>query len=150
MKACGIIVEYNPFHNGHQYPIEQGARAHGLRRAGRGDVGQFLCGGGEPAILDKWKRAEASLKHSASIWSSNCPYPWVVQSASHFAHGAVTPAEAGRGIIAGLWFGNQQSGGTEGNRVDADQSRSSERIDGDRTGVSQGLRSVGPKSLTIS
>ena len=26
MKACGIIVEYNPFHNGHLYHIEQ-ARA---------------------------------------------------------------------------------------------------------------------------
>ena len=26
MKACGIIVEYNPFHNGHLYHLEQ-ARA---------------------------------------------------------------------------------------------------------------------------
>ena len=23
MKTCGIICEYNPFHNGHQYQIEQ-------------------------------------------------------------------------------------------------------------------------------
>ena len=23
MKACGVIVEYNPFHNGHRYHLEQ-------------------------------------------------------------------------------------------------------------------------------
>ena len=23
MKACGIIVEYNPFHNGHKYHLEK-------------------------------------------------------------------------------------------------------------------------------
>ncbi|WP_316479519.1 nucleotidyltransferase family protein, partial [Enterococcus faecium] len=22
MKSCGIIVEYNPFHNGHRYHVE--------------------------------------------------------------------------------------------------------------------------------
>ena len=23
MKVCGIVAEYNPFHNGHKYQIEQ-------------------------------------------------------------------------------------------------------------------------------
>ncbi len=26
MKACGLIVEYNPFHNGHVYHIRQSKR----------------------------------------------------------------------------------------------------------------------------
>ena len=29
MKVCGIIAEYNPFHNGHRYQIEQARKQSG-------------------------------------------------------------------------------------------------------------------------
>lgn len=29
MKACGIIVEYNPFHNGHRYHAQQARQQSG-------------------------------------------------------------------------------------------------------------------------
>ncbi len=29
MKSCGIIVEYNPFHNGHRYHVEMARKTTG-------------------------------------------------------------------------------------------------------------------------
>lgn len=61
MKSCGVIVEYNPFHNGHRYHLEE------ARKESQADViiavmsGNFLQRG-EPAIIDKWQRAEEALK----------------------------------------------------------------------------------------
>ena len=34
MKAVGIIAEYNPFHNGHKYQIEQARRMTDTDRTG--------------------------------------------------------------------------------------------------------------------
>ena len=55
MKTCGIICEYNPFHNGHQYQIEQ------ARKKTNADVmiavmSSHFMQRGEPAFIDKWKR----------------------------------------------------------------------------------------------
>ena len=55
MKAVGIIAEYNPFHNGHKYQIEQ------ARQATNADAVIVIMSGnwvqrGQPAILDKWCR----------------------------------------------------------------------------------------------
>ena len=41
---------------------------------------------GEPAITDKWKRAEAAIKGGLDI-VFELPLPYVIQSASAFAHG---------------------------------------------------------------
>lgn len=66
MKSCGIVAEYNPFHNGHQYQIEQ------VRQTLKPDVviavmsGNFLQRG-EPAIVDKWTRAEMALAGGADL-----------------------------------------------------------------------------------
>ena len=29
MQACGIVVEYNPFHNGHEFHVQQARKASG-------------------------------------------------------------------------------------------------------------------------
>ena len=66
MKSCGIIAEYNPFHNGHRYQLQK------ARRLTQSDVmivamsGNFLQRG-EPALIDKWKRAEIALKNGADL-----------------------------------------------------------------------------------
>lgn len=87
MKSCGLIVEYNPFHNGHKY---HAAKARQLTEA---DVviavmsGNFLQRG-EPAIIDKWLRAEEALLNGIDL-VIELPFCWSVQSADYFAKGAI-------------------------------------------------------------
>ena len=66
MKACGIVAEYNPLHNGHVYHMEQArllTGADALVVAISGDYVQR----GEPAIIDKWTRTEHALKNGADL-----------------------------------------------------------------------------------
>ncbi|GCF92317.1 UPF0348 protein [Enterococcus florum] len=92
MQSCGIIVEYNPFHNGHKYHAEQ------ARRLSQADVviavmsGNFLQRG-EPAIMDKWARTEAALKNGVDL-VVELPFSWSVQSADYFAQGGVKLLQA--------------------------------------------------------
>lgn len=60
MKSCGVIVEYNPFHNGHRYHIQQARLKSGADVVIAVMSGNFLQRG-EPALLDKWARAEMAL-----------------------------------------------------------------------------------------
>ena len=66
MKACGIIAEYNPFHKGHHYQIEQ------IRKQIDADVVVVTMSGnfvqrGEPAIENKWHRAKMALENGADL-----------------------------------------------------------------------------------
>ncbi len=66
MKACGIIAEYNPFHKGHHYQIEQ------IRKQTDADVIVVVLSGnfvqrGEPAIENKWHRAKMALENGADL-----------------------------------------------------------------------------------
>ena len=66
MKACGIIAEYNPFHKGHHYQIEQ------IRKQTDADVVVVTMSGnfvqrGEPAIENKWHRAKMALENGADL-----------------------------------------------------------------------------------
>ncbi|WP_156290441.1 nucleotidyltransferase [Oceanobacillus salinisoli] len=87
MKACGLIVEYNPFHNGHSYHI------HEAKKAANADCmiavmsGSFLQRG-EPAIIDKFHRVRAALKTGIDM-VIELPFLYVVQNSDIFARGAV-------------------------------------------------------------
>lgn len=66
MKACGIIAEYNPFHKGHHYQIEQ------IRKQTDADVIVVAMSGnfvqrGEPSIENKWHRAKIALENGADL-----------------------------------------------------------------------------------
>ena len=66
MKACGIIAEYNPFHKGHHYQIEQ------IRKQTDADVIVVAMSGnfvqrGEPSIENKWHRAKMALENGADL-----------------------------------------------------------------------------------
>jgi len=88
MKACGVIVEYNPFHNGHLYHIRE------ARKVSNADCiiavmsGPFLQRG-EPAIIDKYFRAKAALQSGVDI-VIELPYLFAVQNSDIFARGAIT------------------------------------------------------------
>ncbi|WP_102271565.1 nucleotidyltransferase [Cytobacillus massiliigabonensis] len=92
MNAVGVIVEYNPFHNGHAFHIEE------ARKYANADVviavmsGNFLQRG-EPAIVSKWKRTEMALRAGVDI-VFELPYVFATQQADTFASGAVSILEA--------------------------------------------------------
>ncbi|GLO65891.1 MULTISPECIES: nucleotidyltransferase [Oceanobacillus] len=87
MDACGVIVEYNPFHNGHQYHISQARKASQSTCIVAIMSGNFLQRG-EPAIIDKFHRAKAALKGGADI-IIELPYTFAVQNSDRFATGAI-------------------------------------------------------------
>ena len=60
MKVNGIIAEYNPFHNGHKYQLEESRRQLGADYTVIAMSGNFMQRG-IPALLDKYRRAEMAL-----------------------------------------------------------------------------------------
>ena len=82
MTVTGIIAEFNPFHNGHKYLLDQ---AEGLKIVAMS--GNFVQRG-EPAIVDKWIRAQMALENGADL-VVELPFLVAVQSADHFAKGAI-------------------------------------------------------------
>ena len=52
MKTIGIVAEYNPFHNGHKYQIEQTKKQLGADNVVVVMSGNFVQRG-EPAFLEK-------------------------------------------------------------------------------------------------
>ncbi len=88
MKACGIITEYNPFHNGHKHHIEEAKRVSNCDVLVAVMSGNFVQRG-EMAIIDKFRRAKAAIENGVDI-IIELPYSCVTQSAEIFANSAVT------------------------------------------------------------
>ncbi len=88
MKAVGIVVEYNPFHNGHAYHLTQ------AKKVAKADIviavmsGTFLQRG-EPAMVDKWTRTKMALAGGVDI-VIELPYVYSTAPATDFAKGAIS------------------------------------------------------------
>ena len=87
MKSCVIVSEFNPFHNGHSYLIEE------IKKQKDIDVFIAVMSGnfverGEAAIIDKWKRSEAAINNGIDI-VLELPYIYATQAANNFAKGAI-------------------------------------------------------------
>ena len=87
MEACGVIVEYNPFHNGHAHHVQEAKRKTESDCIIAVMSGPFLQRG-EPAIIDPFYRAQAALSHGVDIVVV-LPFFYAVQSSDLFAYGAV-------------------------------------------------------------
>ncbi|MBR0041210.1 MAG: nucleotidyltransferase family protein [Oscillospiraceae bacterium] len=93
MSLIGVVCEYNPFHNGHEYHLRES-------RQGRDDAGVVCVMSGdfvqrgEPAIYSKFARAEAACFCGADV-VFELPLPWSLASAEGFARGAA-------GLLAAL------------------------------------------------
>mgnify|MGYP003299553655 FL=1 len=87
MNITGIIAEYNPFHKGHLYQIEQ------VKRNGADYVIIIMSGNflqrGTPAILDKWTRTRMALSCGADL-VIELPAVFATASAQYFARGGVS------------------------------------------------------------
>lgn len=101
MKTCGIIAEYNPFHNGHKALVDH------CREAGATHVVAVMSGNfvqrGSVAIMDKRARAAAALRGGVDL-VLELPVPFAVATAEVFARGGVEALE-GLGCVDALCFG---------------------------------------------
>ncbi|MGL4338786.1 MAG: nucleotidyltransferase, partial [Turicibacter sp.] len=84
----GLIVEYNPFHNGHLYHLEES------KQQTNADVIVVVMSGhftqrGEPAVLNKWERTKMALLNGADL-VIELPYVYSCQHADLFAKGSVS------------------------------------------------------------
>lgn len=87
MKAVGIIAEYNPFHNGHIYQIQE------IQKRFPGYPIIVVMSGnfterGDPAIVNKWHRTKIALQNGVDL-TVELPFPFATASADLFAHGAI-------------------------------------------------------------
>lgn len=82
-KSVGIIAEYNPFHNGHLYQLNESVRLTGAEVIIAAMSGNFVQRGG-PAIADKWDRAEAAVRCGVDI-AVEIPTVFACSSAQNFA-----------------------------------------------------------------
>ncbi|WP_026906011.1 nucleotidyltransferase [Paucisalibacillus globulus] len=87
MNICGLIVEYNPFHNGHDYHIKEAQEVTNADCMIAVMSGSFLQRG-EPAIIDKFHRAKAALNSGIDI-VVELPFVYAVESSDLFAKGSV-------------------------------------------------------------
>ena len=102
MKVAGVITEYNPFHNGHKYQLEQ------IKRQTSADYIVVVMSGdfvqrGEPAIIDKYERTRMALLSGADL-VLELPAVFATASAEFFAGGGVSVLQ-NTGIVDTLCYG---------------------------------------------
>lgn len=86
MQFCGIICEFNPFHNGHKYLIEQ------AKKITKKNIVCLMSGDfvqrGDPAFQEKYLRAKTAIQNGADI-VLELPTVFACSNAENFAYGAV-------------------------------------------------------------
>lgn len=88
MKICAVICEYNPFHNGHKYLLDQ------IRSSGRFDKILCIMSGcftqrGEIAVMDPYTRAIHAVKGGADA-VIELPTVFATATAEQFSEGALS------------------------------------------------------------
>ena len=114
MQAVGIIVEYNPFHNGHKWHLDEAKKQSGCPFVVGVMSGNFMQRG-EPALFDKWKRAEMAIRGGVDL-IIELPTVFAVRSAQYFATGGVRLLNS-LGIISHICFGAEHADLTTLNRI---------------------------------
>ena len=87
MKLIGVIAEFNPFHNGHAYLIEEARRIVSEETGEDTYVVVSMSGNyvqrGSLAIIDKYTRAKSALCSADIIFEM--PVIWATSDAGRFA-----------------------------------------------------------------
>ncbi len=104
MKVLGLITEYNPFHNGHNFHIQQAKEISQCDYVVCVMSGNFIQRG-EPALINKWARAKMALTNGCDL-VIELPTAYVLESAEYFAFGAVKILDSLR-IVDSLCFGSE-------------------------------------------
>lgn len=88
MNIIGIVSEYNPFHSGHLYHIEQTKKLHPDSVVVAAMSGYFVQRG-EAAIFSKWDRAKVAVKNGVNL-VVELPTLFATSAAPDFAKGAMS------------------------------------------------------------
>lgn len=104
MKIVGLVVEYNPFHNGHLYHIEEALRITGADKVIVVMSGDFVQRGA-PALMPKHLRTKMALQCGASL-VIELPIRYATGSAEFFATGAIDLLNQ-LGCIDSICFGSE-------------------------------------------
>lgn len=105
MQTAGIIIEYNPMHDGHLYLLEQVREQLGADTAFVGVMSGNFVQRGDFALLRKHARARAAVENGVDL-VLELPLPWAVSSAERFARGGVEILTA-TGVVTHLAFGSE-------------------------------------------
>ncbi len=105
MKICGIVAEYNPFHNGHAYHCQKTRQQLGAETALIAVMSGNFVQRGDFAILDKYQRAAMAVQNGLDL-VIELPLAAALSSAENFARGAVSTLER-LGVVTHLSFGSE-------------------------------------------
>ncbi len=104
MKILGIIAEYNPFHQGHKYHLNQSLAKTDAEATIAIMSGNFLQRG-TPALINQFSRTEIALREGIDL-VIQLPVSYTIRSAPNFAFGAVKLLDA-TGIVDYISFGSE-------------------------------------------
>ncbi len=104
MNVCGVVCEFNPFHNGHKYLIDILKNEYGFDAVVGVMSGNYMQRG-DIAVFDKSIRARAALKCGMDL-VLELPAVHAVQTAERFARNAVYVLDS-LGVIDSLAFGTE-------------------------------------------
>lgn len=104
LKVNGIVAEYNPFHNGHLFQLQNAKNRSDADYTIIVMSGNFMQRG-TPALLNKFYRTEMALKSGADL-VIELPALYSVSSAEFFAMGGVSILDK-LGVVSHLCFGSE-------------------------------------------
>ncbi len=88
MQVIVIPAEYNPFHSGHAWQLQQLRQRYGKRAIVLALMSGPFCQRGLPALAPAEERAQAALACGLDL-VLELPLPWAISSADYFAQGIV-------------------------------------------------------------
>lgn len=103
-KVLAIIAEYNPFHNGHLYQIEEAKKQTGADYVVAIMSGNFTQRG-NTSLVNKWVKANMALQNAVDI-VIELPTIYSISSAENFAEGAIKILDSLK-VVDTLCFGTE-------------------------------------------
>lgn len=104
MKVLGIVAEYNPFHNGHLYHLNESKKQVSADYTICVMSGNFTQRG-DAAIIDKWSRTEMALQAGVDL-VIELPLVYSISSAENFAYGSMNILDK-LGVVDYVSFGSE-------------------------------------------
>ena len=86
-KILGIIAEYNPFHNGHKYHLEESKKKSNSDYVVAVITGNYTQRG-SCSIINKWQKAKMAKENGIDL-IIELPVIYSISSAENFAYGAI-------------------------------------------------------------
>ena len=86
-EVLGIISEYNPFHNGHLYHLEQSKKLTNCKYCIAIMSGNFTQRG-STSIINKWEKTKMALLNGIDL-VLELPTLYSISSSENFADGAI-------------------------------------------------------------